>query len=106
MIKAMQILINSECDGEFRLLIDKLDTLDEGIISEKRLRTCNARVIETKSYYILISYRTLVAFIDKSSMACYDVLRKVYGYTSTSAQHIAKFRHDYSPILEKRWMPL
>ena len=26
---------------------------------------------------------------------CYDVLRLVYGYTSTSAQHIAKFRHDY-----------
>ena len=66
-----------------------------GYIASKRLRTCSAEVIETNNYYFLVSYRTMVAFIDKATDTCYDVLRLVYGYTSTSAQHIAKFRHDY-----------
>lgn len=61
----------------------------------KRLRTCTAEVAETENYYILRSYNTLVACIEKSTDTLADVLRVVYGYTSTSAQHIAKFRHDY-----------
>lgn len=61
----------------------------------KRLRTCTAEVAETENYYILRSYDTLVACIEKSTDTLADVLRLVYGYTSTSAQHIAKFRHDY-----------
>lgn len=61
----------------------------------ERLRTCKAWVYETENYYFLTSYNTLVAFIVKTTDTCYDVLRLVYGYTSTSAQHIAKFRHDY-----------
>lgn len=61
----------------------------------KRLRTCKAVVVETENYYILQSYRTTVAVIDKSTDTLYDVLRYVYGYTSTSAQHISKFEKDY-----------
>ena len=61
-----------------------------------RLRTCNARVYESEHYYILESYRTIVAFLDKRTDTIYDILRLVYGYTSTSAQHIVKFSHDYS----------
>ena len=61
----------------------------------ERLRTCTAEVAETENYYILRSYNTLVACIEKSTDTLADVLRVVYGYTSTSAQHIAKFRHDY-----------
>ena len=63
--------------------------------SAPRLRNCTAWVYETSNYYFLRSYNTIVAFIDKETDTCYDVLRYVYGYTSTSAQHIAKFRHDY-----------
>ena len=63
-----------------------------------RLRTCQAWVIETQNYYFLQSYNTVVAFIDKKEDILYDVLRLVYGYTSTSAHHIAKFAHDYSRI--------
>lgn len=63
-----------------------------------RLRTCNAWVLETQNYYFLQSYNTIVAFIDKKDDVLYDVLRMVYGYTSTSAQHIAKFANDYSRI--------
>ena len=65
------------------------------IIASRKLRSCSAVVHETDNYYFLQSYNTIVAFIDKSTDTCYDVLRLVYGYTSTSAQHIAKFRHDY-----------
>lgn len=60
-----------------------------------KLRTCNAVVYETPNYYWLMSYKTIVAFIDKESDTLYDVLRLVYGYTATSAQHIAKFSKDY-----------
>lgn len=65
------------------------------IIASRKLRSCSAVVHETDNYYFLQSYNTIVAFIDKTTDTCYDVLRMVYGYTSTSAQHIAKFRRDY-----------
>lgn len=61
----------------------------------KKLRSCLAEVCETDNFYILRSYNTIVAVIEKGSDILADVLRLVYGYTSTSAQHIAKFRHDY-----------
>lgn len=60
-----------------------------------RLRTCQAYVYETASFYVLRSYNTVVAIIDKSSDICYDFLRGVFGYTNTSAQHISKFDKDY-----------
>ncbi|MBO7731184.1 MAG: hypothetical protein J6S67_01475 [Methanobrevibacter sp.] len=62
-----------------------------------RLRSCTAWVYESENYYFLRSYNTIVAFIHKETKTCYDVLRYVYGYTATSAQHIAKFWHDYTP---------
>ena len=61
----------------------------------KRLRHSAAWVHETDDFYFLRSYDTIVAFIDKSTDTLYDVLRYVYGYTATSAQHISKFDHDY-----------
>lgn len=61
-----------------------------------RLRSCSATVYETPNYYLLRSYNTIVACIDKSTGICYDVLRYVFGYTSTSCQHINKFISDYS----------
>lgn len=60
-----------------------------------RLRSCTAWIYESPNYYFLRSYNTIIAFIDKTTDTCYDVLRLVYGYTPTSGQHIAKFRHDY-----------
>lgn len=68
----------------------------------KRLRYCSAEVAPVMDaetgvlmYYVLRSYRTIVAAIDVSNDTLYDFLRYVYGYTSTSAQHIAKFSKDY-----------
>ena len=61
----------------------------------KRLNKCNAMVYETENFYILESYSTIVAVIEKATDIFADVLRMVYGYTSTSCQHIAKFRRAY-----------
>ena len=61
----------------------------------KRLRTCRAVVYETENYYVLRSYHTPIAVIAKASDTLYDVLRYVYGYTATSAQHVSKFEKDY-----------
>ena len=60
-----------------------------------RLRTCKAVVYETEHYLWLKSYDTFVAFICKTTDTCYDILRMVYGYSATIAQHIAKFRKDF-----------
>ena len=66
------------------------------------LRSCSARVnyvtdSETGEvlYAVLTSYSTVIAIIDYATDTLYDFLRYVYGYTSTSAQHIAKFSRDY-----------
>ena len=68
----------------------------------KPLRSCSAEVapaIDNETgevlYYVLRSYRTIVAIIDIKTDTLYDFLRYVYGYTSTSAQHISKFSKDY-----------
>ena len=73
-------------------------TENERDIYSKRLRSCNAVVYENPYYYYLVSYRTCVAFIEKNTGTMYDVLRMVYGYTVTSAQHISKFAHDYCVV--------
>lgn len=91
--KKLQIQANNE-------VLEALDRFNEelnycSICAGKRLRSCQAYVYETPSFYVLRSYSTVVAIIDKSSDICYDFLRGVYGYTNTSAQHISKFDKDY-----------
>lgn len=67
----------------------------------KRLRSCKAKVAyvedkeQGKAYWVLGSYSTIVAVIDIGTDSLLDFLRLSYGYTATSAQHIAKFSHDY-----------
>ena len=61
----------------------------------ERLRSCSAHVYDTDNFYILQSYNTFVAAIEKSTGYCADMLRKEFGYTATSAHHIAKFMSDY-----------
>lgn len=70
-----------------------------------RLRSCNACVLETEHFYILQSYATMVAAIDKESGVMFDFLRYVYGYTATSAQHIAKFATDYDATSRYTYRP-
>lgn len=91
--KKLQIQANKEVLEAVDRYNEEMEhcTIGKGI----RLRTCQAYVYETPSFYVLRSYNTVVAIIEKSTDICYDFLRAVYGYTSTSAQHISKFVHDY-----------
>lgn len=99
MTRREQLIINDYCERELPYVEAEL----ADVVSVKRLRTCKAYVYETNSYYILKSYSTVVAFIRKKDFECFDILRNVYGYTATSAQHIAKFRNDYHAISIQIW---
>ena len=71
------------------------DTIANEYLKWDRLRSCSAYVAETKDFFILKSYNTIVAFINKYTGQKFDFLRYVFGYTNTSAQHISKFFSDY-----------
>lgn len=89
MKKCNQELIN-------RMIADVVNNLaNDNLVYHKRLRYCTADVYVSDNYIVLRSYNTFVACIDDKGN-CYDFLRMVYGYTATSAQHIAKFYHDYN----------
>ena len=98
MKKSEQLAINAQV----LTLVNDFNTTNNYTGNFKRLRSCSAEVapvIDSETgeliYYVLRSYRTIVAAIDVRTDTLYDFLRYVYGYTSTSAQHIAKFDKDY-----------
>ena len=98
MKKSEQLAINEQV----LTLVNDFNKTNNYTGNFKRLRSCSAEVapvIDAKTgellYYVLRSYRTIVAAIDVRTDTLYDFLRYVYGYTSTSAQHIAKFDKDY-----------
>lgn len=97
MMSRIQKAINNYCLDEYNKAVEEFETECRTIngVDTKQLRTCNATVFTTTNYYILRSYNTIVAVINRNTDTLYDVLRIVYGYTATSAQHIAKFNHDY-----------
>ncbi len=92
MRKEEQIKINNEVENVMNDVFEATRVCD---VTWERLRTCKAAVATCGCYRILLSYNTIVACIDTSDDTLYDFLRKVYGYTSTSAQHISKFEKDY-----------
>ena len=61
----------------------------------RQLRSCSADFIHIGNYLVLRSYATVVAVYDIQHDTLYDFLRYVYGYTATSAQHIAKFYREF-----------
>ena len=91
-----------EINEKVESFIDRFYASSEQCNSIKQLRSCQAKVYTYASYYVLQSYGTVVAAIDRDTGIAYDFLRKVYGYTATSAQHISKFFHDYSFA---KWYP-
>lgn len=96
MNKSEQTIINERAEQMFESAINELGACALCGPKGKRLRSCQAQVIETQNYYILQSYSTYVACISKGTGKCADVLRKVYGYTSSSAKQIAYFKSDYA----------
>lgn len=99
MTRREQLIINDYCEREIRIVSGELGK----VLSVRRLHKCQAYVYETTSYYLLKSYSSFVAFIRKSDGECFDILRNVYGYSSTSAQHIAKFTNDYHAVGKQTW---
>ena len=93
MKKQVQENINEICKEYYGQLVESLS--EKPAYSCKPLRHCQAKVFDNGEYLILQSYKTVVAFIVKRNSSFVDVLRLVYGFTSTSCQHIAKFRSDY-----------
>ena len=91
MKKSEQKIINERCEIAYETATSE----QWNARAIKQLRSCTAWVFETDEFYILQSYQTVVAVIDKNTDTLYDCLRTVYGYTATSAQHIAKFDKDY-----------
>lgn len=77
-----------------------------GIHEWKQLHSCSAEVANVGCFWVLKSYSTVIAVIDKRTHTLYDFLRYVYGYTSTSAQHISKFARDYSAENTLRYYPV
>lgn len=100
MKKSVQLKINKNVIDSWEEAMDYFNRNLPKEVDWVRLRSCQAYVYETTRYIYLRSYGTIVAFIDKEfDVNCvYDGLRYVYGYTATSAQHIAKFRNDYAGI--------
>lgn len=95
MKKEEQEKINEICYNIFDDSIKELEEIPYNNRIWKKLRSCTAWITETENYYILCSYNTIIACIDKTCDILVDVLRTEYGYTSTSSQHISKFNHDY-----------
>ena len=98
MKKSEQLAINEQVVA----LVNDFNSSNNYTGRFKRLRSCSAEVAPVMDaetgellYYVLRSYNTIVAAIDVSNDTLYDFLRYVYGYTSTSAQHISKFSHYY-----------
>ena len=102
MKKSEQFKINNEVMLKFSEFCADGNRIGDAV----RLNHCRAYVGETQNYYFLISYKTMVAFIDKNTHICYDILRIAYGYTSTSAQHIAKFRNAYGAVNTLTYKPV
>ena len=106
-MKLEQLKINNSCLVYYDAAMTELEQMpfvpDNKPSPWERLRSCSAEVLETPNFFILRSYNTIVAVIDKDTGNTWDVLRMVYGYTVTSAQHIAKFSKDYGNGKRYTW---
>lgn len=91
-------LVEQAWDRAKKVWVNGSKELDE----VERLDYCKAWTYQTRGYSFLVSYETIVAFIDDSDNM-YDVLRLVYGYTTTSAKHISKFRNKFRHVSEHTW---
>jgi len=96
MKKQEQIIINDYAVKAYYAAMEDYENATAK--DRKRLRSCSATVITTDRYIYLQSYSTIVAFYNRATHEFFDVLRFVYGYTATSAQHISKFAHEIRAI--------
>ncbi len=101
MKKSEQETINRLCEvaiEDYNTYVNEHDFKFEWM----RLDYCTAWTADIGEYEVLKSYNTIIAFIHKPTGVMYDVLRYVYGYTPTSAKHIAKFRRGAKQVYTYR----
>lgn len=95
-INEKQAIINNKVEELHNKFRERRKGLWPEVPHPERLRSCTAYVYKySDGYIVLRSYNTFVAFITPDGDFV-DILRLVYGYTATSAQHIGKFYHDYA----------
>lgn len=93
MKKTEQMRVNDLCEIMWNIAMKEYRDIVV-VVPWSRLRSCQAWTVETEHYIFLKSYNTIIAVIDKETDTLYDMLRAVYGYTHTSAMHIAKFNNE------------
>lgn len=100
--KAMQTHVNAIVIDKWQIAIESFREAvryNPESVKWSRFRNCSAETCKVGKYIFLKSYNTIVAFYNTETNSFYDILRYVYGYTATSAQHIAKFKyyvkHEY-----------
>lgn len=78
-------------NGVVKEYYERLCVLPGDVTKVKRLYTCKAEMLFCDNVVLLRSYYTIVAAFDIDESTVYDFSRYVYGYTSTTAQHVRKF---------------
>lgn len=96
-----QLEVNQECECEWESVVNEYEANSNPPVTQ--LRKSKVRVVELPTYFVLLSYSTVVAAINIHTGVLYDMLRKVHGYTATNAQHIAKFADVYNATDVMRW---
>lgn len=71
-----------------------------------RLASCQAWLYTASGVTFLMSYSTVVACHNHITGEFFDMLRFAYGYTATSAQHIAKFKRLMNPAKVFTYRPV
>lgn len=101
MKKQEQLSINAQIEQKMDKYNEVFyDTPEFKMPPKIRLDHCQAWTQDFEGFTVLWSYRSPVAIYDKRDGTLYDILRAVYGYTATSAKHIAKFRNLCKPSCE------
>lgn len=90
MKKNEQMKINALCVAYSKLAAKDAELWHSDFV---RLNKCTAATCRTNDFEVLRSYNTIVALYHIKTGLLVDILRREYGYTVTSAQHIAKFRN-------------
>lgn len=96
--REMQVKINQEVLSNWDQVKEVWDKVPNNA-TVTRIDYCQCGYIVWGQYIFLVSYSTMVAYIDPVGVLV-DVLRLVHGYTVTSAKHIAKFRHLFEHCYE------
>ena len=98
-----QLKVNEFCDVVMGAVYDAL----RNRVDWQPFRSCQASTITLNgSITVLKFYNTVVAVVvenPKRGNVGIDYLRYAYGYTATSAQHIAKFFNDYGVSHRYTW---